>query len=178
MRGQEGEVGNDEVGNGGDNGDGDEGGENAQPGGEEGEDYGLDEEGDEAVNGHDKADCLDGEAKTAGNVEGGMWAVRGGWSFVLEEDGEKVVVGHAVVGVDAEGNYNHDDFAGEDFGFDGVAGVDGGRAGSAVSVEDPFFVFIDVDGVEGAVGVGAEVDASVCCRSGSGHEGRFSGGVV
>ena len=89
-----------------------------------------------------------------------------------------MVIGHAVVGEDAEGNYNHDDFAGENFGFGGVAGVDGGRAGSAVGVEDPFFVFVDVDCIEGAVRVGAEVDAYVCCRSGSGHEGRFGGGVV
>lgn len=178
MGGQEGEVGDDEVCDGGDDGDGDEGREYAEPGGEEGEDYSLDEEGDETVDGHDEADCLEGEAKTAGNVEGGLWAVIGGWSFVLEEDGEEVVVGHAVVGVDSEGDYNHDDFASEDFGFVGIAGVDGGRTGSAIGVEDPFFVFIDVDGIEGAVSVGAEVDAGVCCRSGGGHEGRFGGGVV
>ena len=119
----------------------------------------MDEEGNEAVNGHDKADCLDGEAETAGDVEGGMWAVRSEWSFVLEEDGQEVVVGHAVIGVEAECNYNHDDFASEDFGFGGVAGVDGGRAGGAIGVEVPFFVLIDVDGVEGAIGVSAEVDA-------------------
>ena len=178
VRGEEGEVGNDQVSDGGEDGNGDEGGENAQPGGEEGEDYSLNEEGDETVNGHNEADCLEGEAKTAGDVEGGTWVVRGGWSFILEEDGEEVVVGHAVVGVDAEGNHNHDDFAGKDFGFRGVAGVDGGRAGSAVGVEVPFFVFVDVNGVEGAVGVSAKVDASVCCRSGSGHEGRLSGGIV
>ena len=177
VRGQEGEVGNDKVGDGGEDGDGDEGAENAEPRGEEGEDYGLDEEGDEAVNGHDETDCLDGEAKTARDVEGGMWPVRW-WSFVLEEDGEEVVVGHAVVGEDAKGDYNHDDFVGEDFGFDRVAGVDGGWARSAVRVEDPFFVFVDVDGVEGAVGVGTEVNACVCCRSSSGHEGCFGGGVV
>ena len=75
VRGQEGEVGNDEVGDRGEDGDGDEGGENAQPGGEEGEDYSLDEEGNEAVNGHYEADCLDGKAKTAGDVEGGLRAV-------------------------------------------------------------------------------------------------------
>ena len=114
----------------------------------------MDEEGDEAVNGHNEADCSEGEAKTAGDVEGGMWVVRGGRSFVLEENGEEVVVGHAVVGVDAKGNYNHDDFACEDFGFGGVAGVDGGHAGSAVGVEFPFFIFIDVDGIESPVGVG------------------------
>ena len=178
MRGQEGEVGNDKVSDGGEDGDGDEGGENAQPGGGEGKDYSLDEEGDEAVNGHDKADCLEGEAKTAGDVEWRAWVVREGWSFILEEDRKEVVIGHAVVGVDAESNYDHDDFAGKDPGFRGVAGVDGGRAGSAVGVEDPFFVFVDVDGIEGAVGVGAKVNACVCCRSGGGHEGRFSGGVV
>ncbi len=83
-----------------------------------------------------------------------------------------------MVGEDAKGDHNHDDFAGEDFGFGGVAGVNGGRAGSAIGVKEPFFVFVDVDGVEGAVGVGAEVDACVCCRSGSGHEGRFGRGVV
>ncbi len=86
--GQEREVGNDKVGDGSEDGDRDESAENAKPGGEEGENYGLDEEGNEAVNGHDEADCLDGEAKTAGDVEGGIWAVRGGWGFVLEEDGE------------------------------------------------------------------------------------------
>ena len=84
----------------------------------------MDEEGDEAVDGHDEADALDGEAETAGDIEGGGWVVRWGWGFVLEEDGEEVVVGHAVVGVDAEGDYDHDDFAGEDFGFGGVVGVD------------------------------------------------------
>lgn len=89
-----------------------------------------------------------------------------------------MVVGHAVVGVNAEGNYNHDNFAGEDFGFGRVVGVDRGRAESAVGVDEPFFVFIDVDGIKGAVGVSAEVDACVCCRSGCGHEGRFGGGVV
>ena len=152
--------------------------ENAKPGGEEGEDYGLDEEGDEAVNGHDETDPLDGDAKTAGDVERRIRAMRRGWSFVLEEDWEEVVIGHAVVGVDAEGNYNHYDFAGEDFGFRGVVGMDRGRAGSAVGVDEPFFVFIDVDGIKGAVGVSAEVYACVCCRSSSRHEGCFGGGVV
>ena len=50
--------------------DGDEGLPDAKPGCEEWENDGLDEEGDEAVDGHDKANMLGGHAKAAGDVEG------------------------------------------------------------------------------------------------------------
>lgn len=72
-----------------------------------------------------------------------------------------MVVGHAVVGEDAEGDDYHYYLSSEDFRL--VGRVDGSWTRRAVWTEEPLFLFVDADGVEGAVSVSAEVNARVCC---------------
>ena len=93
-----------------------EGFPNPEPGGEERKDDGLDEESDDTIDGHNDANTLRGETKAARDAKGCDWWLRFN-SLVLEEDGEKMVVGHAVVCKDAKSNNNHDDFASEDLRF-------------------------------------------------------------
>ncbi len=85
----------------------------AEPGGKEREDDCLDQECDNTVDGHDYAHGLRCQAQTAGDAEG-SW-MRGREALVLQEYGKEVVVSHGMVGEDTEGDYDHDDFAGEDF---------------------------------------------------------------
>ena len=79
-----------------------------------------------------------------------------------------MVIGHAVVGEDAEGDDYHYYLSGEDFRL--VARVDGSWTRRAIWIKEPLFLFADVDGIEGTVGVSAEVNARVCCRPRCSHE--------
>lgn len=89
---------------------------NTQPGREEREQDSLGEKGNDTIDGHDYSDRLNCKAKAARDVEGRLRVVASRDSIVLQENRKKVVVGHAVIGKDAERNDYHGDFSSEDFG--------------------------------------------------------------
>ena len=113
-------------------GDEDKGLPNPQPGREEREKYSLGEKGDDTIDGHDYSDRLNCKAQTAWNVEGRLMVTVGGDSVVLQENGKKVIVGHTVVGKDAERNDYHGDFSIEDFGH--LFRRDGCRRGRSIDI--------------------------------------------
>ena len=125
MRRKVGQVWNNEVFHRVEDGNKDQGFPHAQPCCEKREHDCLNEESNQAVDGHDNSHSLSSQAKATRNIEE---ARRGRVvmtpPFVLEEDGEKVVVRHRVIGEKPEGDDEHDNTARED-GLPGHAG-DGG----------------------------------------------------
>ena len=133
---EKGQVWNDEVSDRMENRNYNEGLPNPKPGREERENYSLDEKGDDTIDGHDDPDGLDCKAKAAGYVERRLRATAGGATFVLQENREKVVVRHAVVGEDAERDDYHGYFSSEDFGLVFQGG--GCWTRSTIGIQYPF----------------------------------------
>lgn len=171
IRREEGQVWNDEVSDRVEDSDHDKGLPNPKPGREEREKYSLDEKGNKTVDGHDDPDRLGCKTEATRDVEGRLRDTAGGDPIVLQKDGEKVVVGHAVVGEDAKRDDYHGYLSSEDFWH-----IFRGN-GRAISVYPPFFRFANVDGIECAVGVGTKIDSIISCGPSS-HERRFHCGMV
>lgn len=111
------------------------------------EDDGLHEQGNDTVDSHDHTDRADRQAQPSRRVKGRHRTHRGSLqqsvgALVLEEDGHQVVVGHGVVGEDAESDNQVNDSLAEDV------------LGRRLLTSDVFGLFVDVDG---AVGLRAEI---------------------
>ena len=153
-------------------GDHDESLPDSEPGCEEGEKNSLDEEGDDPVDGHDYSDRLDCKTEAAGNIEGRIRDIAGGDPLILQKNGEQVVVTHAMICEDAERDNYHGYLPREDFRWG-----DGCWTRRAIGIKRPFLCFVNVNGIQRAIGVRAKIDSIISCSSSS-HKGCFRSGMV
>lgn len=163
MLGQDDQVRHDEVSDGVADGDDDKEAPNPQPGGHQREYDGLDDQGDDAVDAEDQADLLDCHSQATGQRDAESLGVVG--AMVLQEDGKQHIIGHAVVGEDTKSNDEHHDILRKDRVRD--------RGVGAVGLHGPGFFALDVNIVEGAVGLGCQVGGCVGRGTSSGHERRL-----